>query len=237
MGDMVATMDARSLAEISASPWYVAAHRSRDAINVQEFSKLRTGRRLISRSWNGFRLFEEPAYMVNFGYAHLYLPWEVWQVTPIRVRGYEPMLHHEARQIRARGLQVVRRMPPGFEFGPNGSNVRKLVEQLAQAHPPSDRRPHADYEMAMTFLEDQRRPGSWLHDARVSLAHTYLDVLTSGSATDPIGRWDRHTPANLPAHTLIDAAVAGLSIPEAVTRHWGLDQGGEAGSAARRFEQ
>ncbi len=31
------------------------------------------------------------------GYAHLYLPWEVWQVTPIRVRGYEPMLHHEAR--------------------------------------------------------------------------------------------------------------------------------------------
>ncbi|MEX7470769.1 hypothetical protein AB4Z39_13780 [Mycobacterium adipatum] len=220
----MATMDALARAEISSRPWYVAARRGRDAINLQAFARLRPGRRLTSRTWSGFRLFEEPAYMVNFGWAHLYMPWEVWEVRPMRVLGYEPMLHHEARQIRARQLQVVHRMPPGFEFGPNGPNVRRLIEQLAQAQrkQPDDRRQHRDYEIAMTFLEDQRGPSSWLHDARVSLACTYLDCLTSGSATGPIGRWTSHVAARLPARTLIDAAVSGLSIPEAVALQWGL---------------
>lgn len=76
----------------------------------------------------------------------------------------------------------------------------------------------------MTFLEDQRGPGGWLHDARVSLAYTYLDCLASGSPTGPIGRWKRHVAAAVPTHTLIDAAVAGLPVPEVITRHWGLDQ-------------
>ena len=76
----------------------------------------------------------------------------------------------------------------------------------------------------MTFLEDQRGPGGWLHDARVSLAYTYLDCLASGSPTGPIGRWKRHVAAAVPTHTLIDAAVAGLPVPEVITRHSGLDQ-------------
>lgn len=219
------TLKERERAEISTRPWYIAAYGGRDAINPQMFAKLRPRRRLTSRTWNGFRVFEEPAYMVNFGYAHLFMPWEVWEVKPRRVLGYEPSRLHEALQIRARHLEVVQCMPPGFEFGPNGQNVRRLVEQLAEVQrkqPPVDRRPDPDYESALTFLEDQRGPSSWLHDARVSLARTYLDCLVSGSATGPIGRGTRQLPAEMPTHTLIDAAVSSLSIPEAVTRKWSL---------------
>jgi hypothetical protein len=232
MADM-STMDAQARAEIFSRPWYVAAYRGRDAINPQAFARLRPGRRLTSRTWNGFRVFEEPANMVNFGYAHQFMPWDVWEVRPLRVLGYEPMLHHEARQIRARRLEVVQCMPPGYEFGPNGQNVRRLVEQLVQTQrkQPDDRRLHPDYEVAMTFLEDQRGPSSWLHDARVSLAYTYLDCLASGSATGPTGRWTRHVAAEVPARTLIEAAVAGLSLPEVITRHWGLNQGAQSCTA------
>ncbi|BBY65896.1 hypothetical protein MHEL_41390 [Mycolicibacterium helvum] len=139
--------------------------------------------------------------------------------------GYEPSLLHEARQIRARRLEVVQCTPPGFELGSNGENVRRLVEQLAQVQrmpPPADQTPDPDYEAAMTFLVDQRGRASWLHDARVSLAHTHLDCLITGSATGPISRGTRQIPAEMPAHTLIEAAVSGLSIPEAVTRKWAL---------------
>lgn len=224
------TMDARAETDVSAPPCYVAAYRDRDAINVQALAKLRPGRRLFSRKWSGFRLFEEPADMVNFGYAHLYMPWDVWEVRPLNVLGYEPRLHHEGRQIRARRVEVVRCMPPGFEFGPNGPNVRRLVEQLARAQRtrPRDRPRPQEYEIAMTFLEDQRAPGGWLHDARVSLAYAYLDSLVSGSSTGPVGRWKRGVDAAVPAGTLIDVAVAGLQIPDVITRYWGLgrDQGG-----------
>lgn len=225
MTDM-APMDAQASAEISSRPWYVAAYGGRDTINIQGFAKLRPGRRMTSRAWNGFRLFEEPADMANFGKAHGFMPWEVWQVRPLRVLGYEPMLRHEARQIRARQLEVVGCMPLGFEFGPNGRNVRWLVEQLAQTQDKQrdDRTLRSEYEIAMTFLEDQRGPGGWLHDARVSLAYAYLDSLASGSPTGPVGRWKRHGAGEVPAHTLIEAAVARLPIPEAITRHWGLDQ-------------
>ena len=225
MADMITALKERERAEISSCRWYVAAYDGRDATNPQMFAKLRPKRRLTSLTWSGFRVFEEPAYMVNFGYAHLYLPWEVWEVKPKRVLGYEPSLLHEARQIRARHLEVVQCMPPGFEFGPNGANVRRLVEQLARTQrqpPPADRRPDPDYEAAMTFLVDQRGPTSWLHDARVSLARTYFDCLVSGSVTGPIGRGTRQTAAAIPAHTLIEAAVSGLSIPEVVNRKWGL---------------
>lgn len=148
------------------------------------------------------------------------------EVKPLRVLGREPMLRHEARQIRARQLEVVGCMPPGFEFGPNGRNVRRLLEQLARAQDKQrdDRTLRSEYEIAMTFLEDQRGPGGWLHDARVSLAYDYLDSLASGSSAGPVGRWKRHGAGRMPAHILIDAAVAGLPIPAVITRHWGLDQ-------------
>ena len=194
MTDM-APMDAQASAEISSRPWYVAAYGGRDTINIQGFAKLRPGRRVTSRAWNGFRLFEEPADMANFGKAHGFMPWEVWQVRPLRVLGSEPMLRHEARQIRARQLEVVRCMPLGFEFGPNGRNVRRLVEELAQTQDKQrdDRTLRAEYEIAMTFLEDQRGPGGWLHDARVSLAYAYLDSLASGKISDRPG-WPLETP-------------------------------------------
>ncbi|MFB1299588.1 hypothetical protein ACAG24_029205 [Mycobacterium sp. pW049] len=224
MGDMT-VRDAQACADIAARPWYVAAYRGRDTINIQGFAKLRPGRRLTSLAWNGFRLFEEPVDMVNFGKAHSFMPWEVWKVKPLRVLGHEPKLRHEARQIRARQLEVVGCMPPGFEFGPNGWNVRRLVEQLARAQDKqrADRTLRSEYEIAMTFLEDQRGPGGWLHDARVSLAYDYLDSLASGPSNGPFGRW-KHHGRKMPAHTLIDAAVAGLPIPAVITRHWGLDQ-------------
>ena len=229
----MAAMDAQASAEISSRPWHVAAYNGRDAINIQGFTKLRPGRRVTSLAWNGFRLFEEPADMVNFGKAHGFMPWEVWKVRPLRVLGYEPMLRHEARQIRARQLEVVECMPLGFEFGPNGRNVRWLVEQLAQAPDKQrdDRTLHAEYEIAMAFLEDQRGPGGWLHDARVSLAYAYLDSLASGSSTGPVGRWKHHSAGKVPAHTLIEAAVAGMPIPEVITRHWALDQGARSCAA------
>ena len=213
--------------DIGTRPWYVAAYRGRDAINVQSFAKLRPGRRLTSRTWSGFRLFEEPADMVNFGYAHLSMPWNVWEVKPLRVINREPMLSHEAGQIRARQLEVLRCMPPGFEFGPNGFNVRRLVEQLAQnraTKPGFGPQLPDGYEIGMTFLEDQRAAGDRRHDARVSLEHTYLDCLASGSATGPIGRWKNHVGRAVPARTLIDAAVSGFPIPDVITRYWGLAQ-------------
>ena len=60
--------------------------RGRDAINPQAFAKLRPGRRLTSRTWNGFRLFEEPTNTVNFGYAHQFMPWDVWEVVAVEPR-------------------------------------------------------------------------------------------------------------------------------------------------------
>lgn len=215
-------MDTQARREATTRSWYVAAYHGRDAINPQAFAKLAPGRRLTSRSWKGFRLFEEPADMVNFGYAHQYLPWEVWEVRPTRVLGFEPMLQHEAPQIRARNLEVIRLMPEGFEFGPNGHAVRLLVEQLAQCTQPGQRQ-GTDYDAAMTFLQDQlATPTSWLHDARVSLARTYLDALVSGKSTGPAGRWARVLPAGLPGYTLINAAVSGLAIPAPIASHWGL---------------
>ena len=228
-------MDAQAGADIADRPWYVAAYRGHDTINIQGFAKLRPGRRLTSRAWNGFRLFEEPVDMVNFGKAHGFMPWEVWKVRPFRVLGHEPMLRHEARQIRARQLEVVRCMPLGFEFGPNGRNVRWLVEQLAQAQGVrgDGGTMRSEYQIAMTFLEDQRGPGGWLHDARVSLAYAYLDSLASGSPAGRVSRWNNRSAGKVSAHTLIDAAVAGLPIPDVIALHWGLDQDARSCTAAR----
>lgn len=223
MSDMAAS-DTEVEAGTGTCPWYIAAYRGRNVINVQQFTKLRPGRRLTSLAWSGFRIFEEPADMVNFGYAHQAMPWEVWEVKPLRVIGPEPKLSYEKRRILARRLEVVRCMPPGFEFGPNGTNVRKLVEQLARTRPTQTSLgplPN-DYEIAMTFLHDQRSPGDWWHDARVSLAYTYLDTLASGSVNGPIGRWKHHLSRAVPTGTLIEAAVSGLPIPEVITRYWGL---------------
>jgi len=82
---------------------------------------------------------------------------------------------------------------------------------------------HPDYEVGLTFLADQRGPLNRLHEARVQLAHTYLDCLASGSPTGPIGRWERYLPAHPSVFELLDAAVAGLQIPDAAALRWGLD--------------
>lgn len=60
-------LDAQARADIDSRPWYVVTYRDRDVVNVQEFSTLRPGRRLMSRHWNGFRLFDEPAYLAYAG--------------------------------------------------------------------------------------------------------------------------------------------------------------------------
>lgn len=178
-------LDAQARADIDSRPWYVVTYRDRDVVNVQEFSTLRPGRRLMSRHWNGFRLFDEPAYLAYAGgtYAHRCKPWEVWQVKPTRPLRYEPtsVPGFTTRQLRARRIEVVQRMAPGFEYGPHGRTVRALVEKLAQVPPqhPDPARRDLDYEIAMTFLEEQRGHGGWLHDCRVSLATAYLDCLTS----------------------------------------------------------
>jgi hypothetical protein len=98
----------------------------------------------------------------------------------------------------------------------------RIVEQLAQSppHPVTD---HPDYEVGLTFLADQRGPLNRLHESRVQLAHTYLDCLASGSPTGPIGRWERYLPAHPSVFELLDAAVAGLQIPDAAALRWGLD--------------
>ncbi|WP_238884725.1 hypothetical protein [Mycobacterium sp. IDR2000157661] len=222
-------LDAQARADISSRPWYVVAARGRDVVNVQEFSTLRPGRRLMSRNWNGFRLFEDPAYLAYAGgrYAHRCLPWEVWQVKPIRPLRYEPtsLPGFTTRQLRARRIEVVQRMTPGFEYGPYGRTVRALVERLAQVVPPQRPDPaDRDYEIALTFLEEQRGHGGWLHDCRVSLATAYLDCLTSGSSTGPAGRWKHYLPTELPVHTLLDATISGLPIPHVVAQRWNLTE-------------
>jgi hypothetical protein len=218
------TLDAQARADIASRPWYVAAFRGRDTVNPQPFGTLRAGRRLVSLSWNGFRLFDEPSNMIGFGYAHLYMPWEVWKVKPLHSLRYEgtSVPDFATRQLRARRIEVLEPMPPGFEFGPNGWAVRRIVEQLAQS-PPRPVTDHPDYAVGLTFLADQRGPLNRLHDSRAALAHTYLDCLASGSPTGPIGRWKHHLPADTPVFELLDAAVAGLQIPEAVALRWGLD--------------
>ena len=199
------TLDAQARADIASRPWYVAAFDGRDIVNHQPFGKLRPGRRLVSLSRNGFRLFDKPSHLIGFGYAFC-MPWDVWQVRPLRPLRYQPTLVTDfaTRQLRARRIEVVAEMPPGFEFGPNGWVVRRIVEQLAQS-PPRPVTDHPDYEIGLTFLEDQRGPLSRLHESRVRLAHTYLDCLASGSPTGPIGRWERHLPANTPVFELLDA--------------------------------
>ncbi|MBU8826515.1 hypothetical protein KL859_27030 [Mycolicibacterium goodii] len=224
-------LDAQVRADIGSRPWYVVSYRDRDVVNVQEFSTLRAGRRLMSRRWNGFRIFDDPAYFAYAGssYAHRCIPWEVWQVKPIRPLRLEPtsVPGFTTRQLRARRIEVVQRMPAGFEYGPHGRTVRALVEKLAQvpqhqALDPARRDP--DYEIALTFLEEQRGHGGWLHDCRVALATAYLDCLTSGSSTGPAGRWKHRLPTSLPVHTLLDAAVSGLPIPHVVVERWNLTE-------------
>ena len=85
------TLDAQARADIASRPWYVAAFRGRDIVNHQAFRKLRPGRRLVSLSRNGFRLFDEPSHMIGFGYAFC-MPWDVWQVRPLRPLRYQPTL-------------------------------------------------------------------------------------------------------------------------------------------------
>ena len=96
----------------------------------------------MSRHWRGFRLFDEPSYMFGFGNAHLCMPWEVWGVKPTRLLRYEAtaVADFAGRQLRARHIEVVQLMPPGFKFGPNGGTVRRLVEKLAQVpqRPPTE---------------------------------------------------------------------------------------------------
>ncbi len=228
------TLDAQARADIDSRPWYVVAYRDRDVVNVQEFSTLRPGRRLMSRHWNGFRLFDDPAYLAYAGgpYAHRCMPWEVWHVMPTRPLCYEPtsVPGFTTRQLRARRIEVVQRMTPGFEYGPHGRTVRALVEKLAQVppDPPDPARRDLDYEIALTFLEEQRGHGGWLHDCRVSLATAYLDCLTSGSSTGPTGRWKHRLPTSLPVHTLLDAAISGLPIPHVVAERWNLTEDSSA---------
>jgi hypothetical protein len=121
-------------------------------------------------------------------------------------------------------------MPAGFEFGPNGGKVRRLVEKLAQVpqRPPTKHQGNPDYEIAMTFLEDQCFQTERLHDSRVALATAYLDCLASRSHTGPIGRCNRHLPASTPVSTLLNSAVAGLPIPDVVAQRWYLAPDHEA---------
>jgi hypothetical protein len=74
--------------------------------------------------------------MFGFGYAHLYMPWEVWEVKRTRLLRYEATAVPDfaGRQLRARHIDVVQRMPAGFEFGPNGGAVHRPVEKLARSH-------------------------------------------------------------------------------------------------------
>jgi len=53
-------LDAQVRADIGSRPWYVVSYRDRDVVNVQEFSTLRAGRRLMSRRWNGFSDLRRP---------------------------------------------------------------------------------------------------------------------------------------------------------------------------------
>lgn len=81
----------------------------------------------------------------------------------------------------------------------------------------------------MTFLEEQRGHGGWLHDCRVSLATAYLDCLTSVSSTGPTtGRWKQRLATGLPVHTLLDAAISGLPIPRVVAERWNLTEDSSA---------
>jgi hypothetical protein len=102
------TLDAQARADIASRPWYVAAFRGRDIVNQQPFRRLRPGRRLVSLSRNGFRLFDEPSHMIGFGYAFC-MPWDVWQVRPLRPLRYQPtsVPDFATRQLRARRIEVV----------------------------------------------------------------------------------------------------------------------------------
>lgn len=101
------TLDAQARADIASRPWYVAAFDGRDIVNHQPFGKLRPGRRLVSLSRNGFRLFDKPSHLIGFGYAFC-MPWDVWQVRPLRPLRYQPTLVTDfaTRQLRARRVLV-----------------------------------------------------------------------------------------------------------------------------------
>lgn len=221
----MSTQEALTKATTSTRAWYVAAFGSRDVVNIQAFSRLRQGRRLFSLSWHGFRLFEDPVHAINYGYASLYWPWEIWRVRPVGVLGYEPSLvaDYATRQLRARGLEAIERMPDGFEFGPHGAIVRTVVEDLANlsAQPPRDVDVR-EYNIAMTFLSDQRANLTRVEHERVNLAIQYLDTLVTGTADGQFCRCKRRLPPNTPVFELLEAAVAGSAIPPVIAERWTL---------------
>lgn len=164
--------------------------------------------------------------MIQFGYVRPYMPWEVWQVRPIRPIEYHvvPASGLVCRQLRTRSMAVIRAMPAGFEFGPNGAAVRGLVEQLARLRHKTTAAQHhdSDYDDGLAHLKCQHRPLDRLHVSRMALAMMYLDCLASESLTGPAGRWQHHLPADTPAYAVLSAAIAGLSIPDAVALRWNL---------------
>lgn len=222
----MSTQEALTKPTTSTRAWYVASFGGRDVVNVQAFSKLRLRRRLFSLSWHGFRLFEDPVHAINYGYASLYWPWEIWRVRPVGVLGYEPSLvaDYATRQLRARGLEVIERMPDGFEFGPHGAIVRTLVEDLAKltTHPPRDVDAR-EYYLAMIFLRDQRAVElTRVEYERVSLAIKYLDTLVTGSVDAEYRDYQRRLPSETPVFELLEAAVVGAAIPPVIAERWNL---------------
>ena len=219
-GRTIADMTTLARADIASRPWYVAAFRGRDVINPQPFAKLRPGRRLVSLSWNGFRLFDEPSHMIGFGYAFC-MPWDVWQVRPLRPLRYQATLVPEfaTRQLRARRIEVVAPMPPGFEFGPNGWAVRRIVEQLAQS-PPRPLTDHPGNEVGLTFLADPKRSPQRSRRRRPRLRPRHLPESASGGRS-------RSSTAVLPSRSgVVTSLVRRRPYPVRSVSHQGWNRPG-----------
>lgn len=215
-----------------AKPWYVLTYRNQDAVNFVLGSFTRPGKVGFAVGWQGACLFADPADVVVSHLNTDFHPWEIWQAEPRRMLRMQPAAAMEGSEEPAylwvRSFEVVARMPRGFEYGPHGAAVTRLIDHLGSLdpHPPlDDALTDPAYRAAFSELSTQLENTAIPDHARWLAQDIFKKraMANPGLGADSRVRHRAFTNSyELHMGDLIAAVLTGLELPRPIADYWGL---------------
>lgn len=216
-------------------PWYVVTSHGDDLTNFVFGRIRRPGKVIHSLSWRGARLLADPADCDLHGYGLRFTPWQVWRVKPLSPLRAGPGPFNDEQPTRpptsvwTRSFVVAEQMPPGFEYGANGTRVLATIEHLAginRYRDVDDAMAQADYCRAFHAMESAVTESGEIPRAARSLATSYFHKIAGaneGIAKDSRDRWRRiHGPFEWHTSSIVSAALAGITIPYVIQDFWDM---------------
>lgn len=158
----------------------------------------------------------------------------VWAVRPLLVTGaqFDIARGNHLPRLRAPGMKVIRQLPIGAEFGPNGARVRALITHLAERDVQQALLDNNDvyreqYAAMESAVERALTENSELSEY-MAMAESVYRVLSgrrqqsSGSPRTLLDRMALLREQRHNASVLLRAEVASIPIPPAVSAAWEL---------------